>query len=76
MGKVRSIYTLRQYTLLASVVKSSLLSRNFNTVSLDTHLYLTTELYLIRGFTVAILVLTGGFFAGKIEKDAKDQNIL
>jgi hypothetical protein len=65
MTRVRSIYMLRQYTLLAGVMKSSL-SRNFDVVLLDTDQNLTTEMYLIRVIAVAVLVLTGGFFAGKI----------
>ncbi|GAA5812004.1 hypothetical protein MFLAVUS_005451 [Mucor flavus] len=64
MKTARSIYTLRRYALLAGVMKSSLL-RNFDVVLLDTtDQNLTAEMCLIKVITVAVLVLTGGFFAG------------
>lgn len=76
MKRVRSIYTLRRYALLAGVIKSSLL-RNFDVVLLDTtDQNLTAEMYLIKAITVAVLVLTGGFFAGNKCRHKKKGGII
>lgn len=72
MRKLHSSSVIRLYTILTSVIGSVLSHpirvwtslNQFDVVIPEPQEILTTEMYMIRMLFVAVLVLTGGFFAG------------